>query len=107
MKRLAYALILVLSVSMRAQSSIPAFFESSDKQLHMGACYVISSVTTATVYKRTGNRRTAVAVGLGTGIAIGVAKELYDIEHGNPEYGDIVADVIGSVAGVLVVRITF
>ncbi len=107
MKKMLCVVLLVLSVSMRAQSSIPAFFESSDKQLHMGACYVISSITTATVYKRTGNRRTAIAVGLGTGIAIGVAKELYDIEHGNPEYGDIAADVIGSIAGVLVVRITF
>jgi VanZ family protein len=107
MKRMLYVVIMILSVNANAQSSIPEFFGSADKQLHMGGCYVISSMTTALVYKRTGDRRTAIAIGLGTGIALGVAKELYDIKYGNPELGDIAADVIGAGLGVLCVRITF
>ena len=107
MKRLICMVLLVLSVNVNAQSSIPEFFSSTDKQLHMGGCYVISSMTTAMVYKRTANKRKSVLIGLGTGIALGVAKELYDIKYGNPELGDIAADAIGAGLGVLCVRITF
>ena len=107
MKRMLCLVLLVLSVNVNAQSSIPEFFSSADKQLHMGGCYVISSMTTALVYKRTANKRKSVLIGLGTGIALGVAKELYDIKYGNPELGDIAADAIGAGLGVLCVRITF
>jgi len=107
MKKMLCSVLLALTVQLNAQSSIPEFFSSADKQLHMGGCYVISSMTTALVYKRTGDRRTAIAIGLGTGIALGVAKELYDIKCGNPELGDIAADAIGAGLGVLCVRITF
>ena len=107
MKKMLCSVLLALSVSLNAQSSIPAFFKASDKQLHMGSCYVISSMTTALVYKRTANKRKSILIGLGTGIALGVAKELYDIKCGNPELGDIAADVIGAGLGVLCVRITF
>lgn len=107
MKKMLCSVLLALSVSLNAQSSIPAFFKASDKQLHMGSCYVISSMTTALVYKRTANKRKSILIGLGTGIALGVAKELYDIKCGNPELGDIAADAIGSGLGVLCVRITF
>jgi len=47
----------------------------------MGGCYVISSMTTAMVYKRTSNKRKSMLIGFGTGLAFGVAKELYDIKH--------------------------
>tara|TARA_R110001592_G_scaffold138290_2_gene357156 strand:+ start:39 stop:362 length:324 start_codon:yes stop_codon:yes gene_type:complete len=107
MKRMLYVVIMILSVNLHAQTSIPEFFNSSDKQLHMGGCYVVSSMTTAYIYKTTGNKRTAIAVGLGTGIALGVAKELYDIKYGNPELGDIAADVIGAGLGVFCISITF
>ena len=107
MKKMLCSVLLALSVSLNAQSSIPAFFKASDKQLHMGSCYVISSMTTALVYKRTANKRKSILIGLGTGIALGVAKELYDIKCGNPELGDIAADAIGAGLGVLCVRITF
>jgi len=107
MKKMLCSVLLALTVQLNAQSSIPEFFSSADKQLHMGGCYVISSMTTALVYKRTANKRKSVLIGLGTGIALGVAKELYDIKCGNPELGDIAADVIGAGLGVLRVRITF
>ena len=107
MKRMLCSVLLALTVSLNAQSSIPEFFNSADKQLHIGSCYMISSMTTALVYKRTANKRKSILIGLGTGIALGVAKELYDIKHGNPELGDIAADAIGAGLGVLCVRITF
>jgi len=107
MKKMLCSVLLALTVQLNAQSSIPEFFSSADKQLHMGGCYVISSMTTALVYKRTANKRKSVLIGLGTGIALGVAKELYDIKYGNPELGDIAADAIGAGLGVLCVRITF
>ena len=107
MKKMLCSVLLILSVSANAQSSIPEFFSSADKQLHMGGCYVISSMTTALVYKRTANKRKSILIGLGTGIAMGVAKELYDIKYGSPELGDIAADAIGAGLGVLCIRITF
>ena len=107
MKKMLCSVLLALTVQSNAQSSIPEFFSSADQQLHMGGCYVISSMTTALVYKRTANKRKSVLIGLGTGIALGVAKELYDIRCGNPELGDIAADAIGAGLGVLCVRITF
>jgi len=107
MKKMLCSVLLALTVQLNAHSSIPEFFSSADKQLHMGGCYVISSMTTALVYKRTANKRKSVLIGLGTGIALGVAKELYDIKCGNPELGDIAADAIGAGLGVLCVRITF
>ena len=87
--------------------SFKVFITSSDKQLHMGGCYVISSMTTAMVYKRTSNKRKSMLIGFGTGIALGVAKELYDIKHGNPELADIAADAIGSGLGTICISITF
>ena len=44
-------------------------------------------------------------LGFGMGMTVGIAKELWDIEHGNCEYGDIVADLIGSTLGCLVITI--
>ena len=87
--------------------SFKVFLTSTDKQLHMGGCYVISSMTTAMVYKRTSNKRKSMLIGFGTGIALGVAKELYDIKHGNPELADIAADAIGSGLGTICISITF
>jgi len=40
-------------------------------------------------------------------LAFGVAKELYDIKHGNPEVADIAADAIGSGLGTICISITF
>ena len=44
-------------------------------------------------------------IGFGVGMGVGIAKELYDIEHGNCEVGDLLADVIGSSLGCLVITI--
>ena len=96
-------LLLILSIDVDAQNlNLYAF---DDKQLHMGATYVISSVTTAYVFKKTQNKKKAMWIGFGVGMGVGIAKELYDIEHGNCEAGDLLADFIGSSLGCLVITI--
>ena len=36
----------------------------------------------------------------------GVAKEIYDINHGNPDINDILANTVGSNLGIITIRIT-
>ena len=83
-----------------------AQFIQQDKLLHAGGCYAISSSVSALVYDKTKDRRKAILYGLTTSIFIGVAKEVYDIKHGNPDIKDIAADVIGAGLGVITIRIT-
>ena len=103
MKYLTILLILLFSTDLNARTLDLYTFD--DKQLHIGATYMISSVTTAYVFKKTQNKKKAIWIGFGVGMGVGVAKELYDIEHGNCEVGDLVADVIGSTLGCLVITI--
>ena len=103
MRYLLILLILLFGTSLNARTLDLYTFD--DKQLHMGATYVISSVTTAYVFKKTQNKKKAMWIGFGVGMGVGIAKELYDIEHGNCEVGDLVADVIGSTLGCLVITI--
>ena len=103
MRYLTILLILLFSTSLNARTLDLYTFD--DKQLHMGATYVISSVTTAYVFKKTQSKKKAMWIGFGVGMSVGIAKELYDIEHGNCEVGDLVADVIGSALGSFVITI--
>jgi len=109
MKLLLLALVLHINVFAQSVTSTPKtpFLRSSDKQLHIGACYMVSSITTAYVYKRTCNERKAILVGFVSGMLVGVAKELYDINHGDPDLADLAADAIGSGLGVICITITF
>jgi uncharacterized protein YfiM (DUF2279 family) len=59
------------------------------------------------VLKKTGNKRKAIFIGIGTGMAIGIGKELYDARNGSAEKGDLIADIIGATAGSIVVTIPF
>ena len=103
MRYLTILLILILGVYVKAQKL--TLYTYDDKQLHMGATYVISSFTTAYVFKKTQNKKKAMWIGFGVGMSVGIAKELYDIEHGNCEAGDLLADFIGSSLGCLVITI--
>ena len=107
MKNMLCMILLALSVNVNAQSSIPAFFESSDKQLHMAGCFMISSITTSLVYNRTADKRKAVLIGFGVGMIAGIAKEAYDLQCGSPQWGDIAADAIGSGLGAVSITFTF
>ena len=72
------------------------FAVSTDKQLHMAGCFMISSLTTSYVYNRSADKRKAILLGFGAGMTAGIAKEIYDIRYGNPDWADILADVRGS-----------
>ena len=40
-------------------------------------------------------------------MAIGIGKEIYDARNGSAEKGDLIADIIGSTFGSIVVTILF
>jgi len=86
---------------------IRGFAVSTDKQLHMAGCFMISSWTTSYVYNRTADKRKAILIGFGAGMVAGVAKEISDIRYGSPQWGDILADAIGSGLGAVSITFTF
>jgi len=90
-----------------ALSRTQEFALSTDKQLHMAGCFMISSLTTSYVYNRTADKRKAIAIGFGAGMVAGIAKEIYDIRYGNPDWNDILADAIGSGLGAVSITFTF
>jgi len=90
-----------------ALSRTQEFALSTDKQLHMAGCFMISSLTTSYVYNRTADKRKAIAIGFGVGMVAGIAKEIYDIKYGNPDWNDILADAIGSGLGAVSITFTF
>jgi len=90
-----------------ALSRTQEFALSTDKQLHMAGCFMISSLTTSYVYNRTADKRKAIAIGFGAGMVAGIAKEIYDIKYGNPDWNDILADAIGSGLGAVSITLTF
>ena len=83
------------------------FAVSTDKQLHMAGCFMISSVTTSYVYNRSADKRKAILIGFGAGMVAGMAKEVYDLGYGNPDWADILADAIGSGLGAVSITFTF
>jgi uncharacterized protein YfiM (DUF2279 family) len=77
-----------------------------DKMLHFSACYIISSgSSTLLSYKYSKNK--SMWIGFGLGVSVGIAKEIYDINHGHSDMKDIYADILGAAAGAVVVRIRF
>ena len=91
--------ILLISTGLNAQDIRP-----TDTHLHIGATYIISSVTTSYVLKKTNNKKKAMLVGIGVSMAVGIAKELND---SNVQNKDLFANLIGSTLGSIVVTIPF
>ena len=102
MKYIILLLICIVTTSPLHGQSIPI-----DKMIHTSGCYFISTATYSLTYKLTQDRRKATIYGFTAAVAVGIAKELYDINHGNPEWGDLAADVTGAAIGVTVLRINF
>ena len=90
-------------------SQLDEFTESigQDKLLHMGGCYVISSTTASIVYNITENRKKAFIYGVASAVIIGGIKEIHDINHGDSNWADMGANVIGGTLGALVVTVRF
>ena len=77
-----------------------------DKQLHLGATYMLSASTAALVYNKTGDKKKATIYGLIVPMIAGIAKEIYDINHGHSDVNDILANTVGSSLGIVTIRIT-
>jgi uncharacterized protein YfiM (DUF2279 family) len=95
------AILLLISTGLNAQD----FYMQTDKQLHIGATYIISSTTATYVFHKTKNKKKAMWIGFGAGMTVGIAKEIYDVKHGNSEFGDLLADIVGSSMGCFIITI--
>ena len=78
-----------------------------DKVLHMSGCYVISSTTASIVYNITEDRKKAFIYGISSAVIIGGIKEIHDINHGDSNWADMRANVVGGTLGALVVTVRF
>ena len=78
-----------------------------DKVLHMSGCYVISSTTASIVYNITENRKKAFVYGVLSSVIIGGIKELHDINHGDSNWADMRANVVGGMLGAFTVTVRF
>ena len=78
-----------------------------DKLLHMGGCYVISATTASIVYNITEDRKKAFIYGVLSSVIIGGVKEIHDIKHGDSNWADMGANVIGATLGASVVIVRF
>jgi uncharacterized protein YfiM (DUF2279 family) len=100
-------ILLLLSIATNAQNLNTVLSMHQDKQLHISYTYIISSATTSYVLKRTKNKKRAIIIGIGTGVIIGIGKEVYDAKTSKAERGDIIADIVGATLGSFVVTIPF
>ena len=78
-----------------------------DKLLHMGGCYVISATTASLVYNITEDRKKAFIYGTLSSVIIGGIKELHDINHGDSNWADMRANVVGGTLGAFTVTVRF
>jgi len=90
-------------------SQMDKFVDSigQDKLLHAGGCYVISATTASIVYNITEDRKKAFIYGLSSAIIVGGLKEIYDINCGDSNWGDMGANVIGGTLGAFTITIRF
>ena len=73
----------------------------------MGGCYVISATTASLVYNITENRKKAFVYGVLSSAIIGGIKEIYDINHGDSNWADMRANVVGGTLGAFTVTVRF
>lgn len=100
-------LFLLFSTLCLGQSCLDPIKIPQDKLLHMGGCYVISSTTASIVYNITEDRKKAFIYGLSSAIIIGGVKEIYDINHGDSNWADMGANVVGGTLGAFTITIRF
>jgi uncharacterized protein YfiM (DUF2279 family) len=76
-----------------------------DKVAHFGVGYVLGATSSALTSKQ--KPIVNISIGVGTGIIIGTAKELYDYRvKGQFNYKDLGATVLGSALGTITIRYT-
>tara|TARA_E500000318_G_scaffold29052_4_gene29062 strand:+ start:4747 stop:5049 length:303 start_codon:yes stop_codon:yes gene_type:complete len=77
-----------------------------DKVIHATSVYLLSASTTSLVYNRTKSKKKAMVYGFILPMIAGVAKEIRDIKHGDPDVNDVLANTVGASLGVITIRIT-
>ena len=77
-----------------------------DSIIHTGSMYLLSASATALVYNKTKSKKKAAVYGFILPMMVGVAKEIRDIKHGNPNINDVLANTVGASLGVITIRIT-
>ncbi len=85
--------------------AIENFAFATDKQLHIGGSYLMSSTIAAIVYNKTRNKKRALLSGLGISLLIGASKEVYDIKNGDSSWNDMLANTVGATMGVVTIKI--
>jgi len=92
-------LILFLLISFNAIS------QQVDKVAHFGVGYFLGATSSALTSKQ--KPIVNISIGIGTGLIIGTAKELYDYRvKGTFNYKDLGATVLGSALGTITIRYT-
>ena len=105
--KLLFLFLLLFSIPCLGQSCLDPIKIPQDKLLHMGGCYVISSTTSSIVYNITEDRKKAFVYGVLSSVVIGGIKELYDINHGDSNWGDMGANVVGGTLGAFTITVRF
>ena len=94
-------LAFITSRPARATDRDPWF--GRDKALHFGASAVLASGGYGAVALVTEDRRVRLGVGGGFALALGAAKELWDLSgHGDASWRDLTWDAVGTVTGLAV-----
>jgi len=102
-----FLFLLLFSIPCLGQSCLDPIKIPQDKLLHMGGCYVISATTASIVYNITEDHKKAFIYGLSSAIIVGGIKEIYDINCGESNWGDMGANVIGGTLGAFTITIRF
>ena|SRR6187455_510551 len=78
-----------------------------DDKLHFLANAAITSTTYAVVYNNTHNKNKALLWGLGTGITVGILKEVYDSTqpHNKFDLKDLRASALGSLTAAVIIKL--
>ena len=85
--------------------SFNGYSQQVDKVAHFGVGYVASATTSALMSKQTPWKN--IAIGIGSSVVLGTAKELYDYnKKGVFNYKDLGATVLGGVLGSVTIRWT-
>ena len=85
---------------------VSAQYIREDKVIHATSVYLLSASTTSLVYNRTKSKKKAMVYGFILPMIAGVAKEIRDVKHGDPDVNDILANTVGASLGVITIRIT-
>ena len=105
--KLLFLFLLLFSTPCLGQSCLDPIKIPQDKLLHAGGCYVISATTASLVYNITEDRKKAFIYGVLSSVIVGGIKEIHDIKHGDSNWGDMGANVVGGTLGAFTVTVRF